>query len=99
GGLWGTVEAAADTARTAATADPSARENLNRATLDFIREGAPPGEREKRLFQAAANLGEFGADERLATALLLPAALDCGLAPGEARRAVACGLARGKGAA
>ncbi len=99
GGLWGTVEAAADTARTAAPADPGARVDLNRATLDFIREGAPPGEREQRLFQAAANLGEFGADERLAAALLLPAALDCGLAPGEARRAVACGLARGKGAA
>ncbi|NLF56360.1 MAG: hypothetical protein GX580_01850, partial [Candidatus Hydrogenedens sp.] len=97
GGLWGTAHNEAKTR--AVSVDPAARVDLNRDTLAFIRDGAANGERERRLFQAAANLGEFGADERLACALLMPSALDSGLAPGEARRAVAGGVAHGRRAA
>ncbi len=98
GGLWGQAENEANTAR-AAPVDAAARVDLNRATLEFIRGGAANGERERRCFMAAANLAELGADERLAAALLMPSALDSGLAPGEARRAIAGGVKRGKGGA
>ena len=75
------------------------RHDLNRATLDFIKRGAVNGERERRAFMAAANLAELGADERLATALLLEAALDSGLSPNEAKRAIAGGVKHGSRAA
>jgi hypothetical protein len=77
------------------TPRPSAvsRSTLNRGTLDFIREGAADGERHTRLFQAAANLAEFGCPGPLAHALLTEAALDSGLPPAEARRQIDCGLA------
>lgn len=97
GGLWGEALNEATTATVAAPV-PADRTDLCRATLDFIRAGAANGERERRCFSAAANLGELGADERLAAALLLPAALDSGLAPNEARRAIACGVKHGRGA-
>ncbi|NLF59369.1 MAG: hypothetical protein GX580_17220 [Candidatus Hydrogenedens sp.] len=97
GGLWGTAHNEAK-AR-AVSVDPASRVDLNRATLDFIRSGAVNGERTKRLFQAAANLGEFGADERLAAALLMTAALDSGFSPTETRRVIAGGVAHGRRAA
>ncbi|MEI7685501.1 MAG: DNA primase [Planctomycetota bacterium] len=69
------------------------RLTLNRATLDFIRNGAPEGERSRRLFSAAANLSEFGCPGSLAHALLTEAARDSGLPPTEVRRQINCGLA------
>ncbi len=65
---------------------------LNRATLDFIRDGADEGDRHRKLFSAAANLAEFGCPDVLAHALLSDAALDCGLKPAEVRRQIDCGL-------
>jgi hypothetical protein len=71
---------------------------LNRQTLDFIREGADQGDRHRLLFSAAANLAEFGCPPALALALLTEAALDSGLPPAEVRRQIECGLAHvGKG--
>lgn len=69
------------------------RTALNRSTLEFIRDGASEGERHSRLFQAAANLAEFGCPGPLAHALLSEAALDSGLPPAEVRRQIECGLA------
>lgn len=65
---------------------------LNRQTLDFIRQGAGPGERHRLLFSAAANLAEFGCPVELAHQLLTEAALDSGLSPNETRRQIDCGL-------
>lgn len=67
-------------------------DRLNRATLDFIREGATVGDRHRMLFSAAANLSEFDCPPRLACALLMPSALDSGLAPTDAARQIECGL-------
>jgi hypothetical protein len=80
-------------------ADPAAGgpDRLNRATLDFIGEGASVGDRHRLLFSAAANLGEFACPPALACALLMPAALDAGLAPAEATRQIECGLKRAAG--
>jgi hypothetical protein len=65
---------------------------LNRRTLEFIREGAPTGDRHRLLYSAAANLAEFGCPSRLAHALLEEAGLDSGLPPQEVRRQIECGL-------
>lgn len=65
---------------------------LNRATFDFIRNGALSGDRHRALFAAAANLAEFGCPAALAHELLTEAALDCGLSPSEVRRQIDCGL-------
>lgn len=65
---------------------------LNRATLDFLRDGATAGDRHRLLFSAAANLAEFGCSFDLAWALLSEPALDSGLAPAEAKRQIECGL-------
>ena len=65
---------------------------LNRATLEFIRDGAGTGDRHRLLFSAAANLAEFGCPQSLAEALLCESALDSGLSPSEVRRQIACGL-------
>jgi hypothetical protein len=73
-----------------ASSDRSAR--LNRATLDFIRDGAGSGDRHRLLFSAAANLAEFGCPAELAYELLNEAALDSGLSPSETRRQIDCGL-------
>ena len=70
--------------------DRSAR--LNRATLDFIANGAGTGDRHRLLFSAAANLAEFGCPVELAHELLTEAALDSGLSPSETRRQIDCGL-------
>ena len=65
---------------------------LNRATLDFIRDGATSGDRHRVLFSAAANLAEFGCPSDLAHELLTEAALDSGLAPKDVQRQIDCGL-------
>ena len=65
---------------------------LNRRTLEFIRDGAEPGERHRLLFSAAANLSEFGCPPALTHALLTESALDSGLRPKEVRRQIECGL-------
>jgi hypothetical protein len=70
---------------------------LNRATLEFMRDGATTGDRHRRLFSAAANLAEFGCSLELASALLTDAGLDSGLSPSEVRRQIECGLSH-KGA-
>jgi hypothetical protein len=78
---------------------------LNRATLDFIRDGVKAGGygtaedkvrgmgRHRLLYSAAANLGEFGCPPALAVALLEESALDSGLPPKDIRRGIECGLA------
>ncbi|MEK6260100.1 MAG: DNA primase [Planctomycetota bacterium] len=73
-----------------ASSDRSAR--LNRATADFIRNGAGSGDRHRLLFSAAANLAEFGCPVELAHELLTEAALDSGLSPSETSRQIECGL-------
>ena len=73
------------------------REELNRATMEFIREGAEPGTRHKAIYSAAANLAEFGAPERLAWALLSESGLDSGLPPREVRRQIRCAYDATKG--
>jgi hypothetical protein len=89
-------EAEAKAQRRAAVTDGPPR--LNRATLDFIRDGAVEPNRHRLLFSAAANLGEFGCPPALAHALLTEAGLDSGLPPSEVRRQIECGLAHvGKG--
>ena len=101
-----TVTAANDTATTdwqhaltavVATPEPcvAAGASLNRLTLDFIQEGAEVGERNNRLFSAAANLAEFDCSGPLAEALLTEAARDSGLAPCEIKQTIAAGLAHG----
>ncbi len=79
----------------AALADGARPARLNRATLDFIRDGALTGDRHRLLFSAASNLAEFGCPPALAHALLTEAALDSGLPPGEVRRQILCGLTHG----
>jgi hypothetical protein len=66
--------------------------SLNRATLDFIREGAALGDRHRLLFSAAANLAEFNCPPALACALLEESALDSGLPPKDVRRQIECGI-------
>ncbi len=70
----------------------TAPSGLNRATLEFLREGATTGDRHRRLFSAAANLAEFSCTFELAFALLSESALDSGLAPSVVRRQIECGL-------
>ena len=65
---------------------------LNRATLEFIRDGATSGDRHRLLFSAAANLAEFGCSVELAESLLTESALDSGLSPSDVRRQIECGL-------
>ncbi len=91
-------DAVTETAR-AATVGRARQEGggrLNRATLEFIREGAATGERASALFSAAANLAEFGCPPALAHALLTEAGLDSGLTPSEVRRQIDCGIEHGK---
>jgi hypothetical protein len=78
--------------RAAAERAAGGRDKLNRSTLEFIARGAEPSSRHRLLYSAARDLGEFGCPARLAFALLMPAALDCGLAPADAGRQVECGL-------
>lgn len=71
------------------------RTELNRSTLDFIRDGADEGDRHRMLYSAAANLAELGCSVRLAHALLTESALDSGLPPADVRRAIDNGLSKG----
>ncbi|TWU59070.1 hypothetical protein Poly51_18560 [Rubripirellula tenax] len=71
------------------------RTALNRSTLEFIRDGVAEGERQRRLFSAAANLAEFGCPPQLAHALLTDIARDIGLTPSETRRTIDSGLTKG----
>ena len=87
----GRVEQETEAARERrASSDRSAR--LNRATLDFIANGASPGDRHRLLYSAAANLAEFPNVNELAHALLSEAALDSGMPPSDVRRQIDCGL-------
>src|SRR5262249_20426110 len=70
---------------------------LNRATLDFIRNGAEQGDRHRLLFSAAANLGELSCSPAVAHALLAESGLDSGLSPADVRRQIDCGLTHAKG--
>ena len=92
---------AADYIKKQANTAPAAsrKQDLNRGTLEFIQEGAHNGQRHNRLFQAAANLAEFGADERLARALLMEAARDSGLPLPEIENTIAAGIKHGRGTA
>jgi hypothetical protein len=69
--------------------------SLTRATLEFIRTGAAPGDRHRLLFSAAANLAELGCPRDLAEQLLFEAAADAGLRPADIRRQIHCGLRHG----
>jgi hypothetical protein len=80
-------------ARRTTAAGRGAGHRLQRETLDFIRAGAPDGERAVRLFRAAANLREFSCPSELAHALLTNAGLDSGLPPSEVKRQIDSGLA------
>jgi len=64
------------------------RVELNRSTVDFIRDGAEAGDRHRMLYSASANLFEFGCPLALANALLMESALDSGLPPNEIKRAI-----------
>ncbi len=77
----------------AAIANGDKPASLNRLTIAFIREGAPVGDRHRRLFSAAANMAEFGCPPPLAHALLTESALDCGVPPSDVRRQIDSGLA------
>jgi hypothetical protein len=68
---------------------------LNRGTIDFIRDGAPEGERASRLFSASANLAELGSPLSLVLELLSRPALDCGLPPAEVERNIRNGHKHG----
>ena len=70
---------------------------LNRATLEFIRDGASVGDRHRLLFSAAANLAEFPTVAEVIHAVLTQAALDSGLSPSETRRTIECGISRVEG--
>ena len=87
---WVTREAEATAQRRAAN---NGNVKLNRATLEFIRDGVGTGDRHRLLFSAAANLAEFGCSSTLAHALLTEAALDSGLPPNDVHRQIECGLA------
>lgn len=76
----------------------SNRTELNRSTLEFIRDGAVEGDRHRLLYSAAANLAELGCSDRLAHALLTESALDSGLSPTDTRRAIDNGLHKGAAA-
>ena len=80
---WLIAQQSLDQKQAALTRQYEKGPKLNRQTLEFIREGAPPGERQVRLYAAAKNLGDFGCSVELARALLEEAALDSGLAPRE----------------
>lgn len=75
---------------------PADAPRLNALTLTFIKEGADEGERADRLFQAAANLGEFDCPPPLAHALLTEPGRDAGLTPSETERQIDCGLAHAR---
>lgn len=68
---------------------------VNRQTHEFISEGAKVGERQKRLWQAAANLVEYGASYDLCYALLYRSAAMSGLDDEEIETTIAKAAGRG----
>ncbi len=73
----------------------NASQRLNRLTMQFIRgEGVDVGERQRRLYSAAANVAELGGPLNLCLALLEERALDLGLPPREVQRTIKCGWQR-----
>ena len=92
---WKRAEAYVEKQQATTPEKSTDREKLNRATLEFIRDGARNGERHNRLFQAAANLGEFGASEKLARALLMEAARDSGMPLSEIESTIVSGIRHG----
>jgi hypothetical protein len=66
-------------------------ERAPRFFLEFLRFGAPVGERATMLFRCAAWLSEQGCPEKLVSALLTEPGLDCGLSPSETARQIRCG--------
>ncbi len=93
------AQAQADAQRRHAIAGGDTQATINRATFDFIREGASTGDRHRLLFSAAANLAQCGASLHLAGQLLNEAALDAGLSPSEVSRQVRCGFDHATGQA
>jgi hypothetical protein len=93
-------EAESQAHRRAAVVSDAVGARVNRATLEFIRDGAATGDRHRLLFSAAANLGECGAPLPLCRELLTEAALDSGLPPADVARQIRCGHEHaGKGGA
>jgi hypothetical protein len=82
----------ASEAKAPRTANGNGKPTLNRLTFAFIRDGAAEGDRHRRLYSAARNLGEFGCPPALAHALLTEPGLDSGLAPKDVHRQIECGL-------
>lgn len=75
---------------------------LQRATLEFVNGTDSPeqGNRERRVFRAAADLAECGTPPAVIVALLETPARDSGLSQSEVEHAVESGIAhaqRGKG--
>jgi hypothetical protein len=86
------VRAEAESRRVRAAGTADAR--ITRATWELITNpiAVLDGTRSKRLFQAAANLAEFGSLDALIAAVLEEPALDTGLPPREVRRQIECGI-------
>ena len=95
-GLW--TRAVAQVERGAASVVPAeTKDRLNPETMDYLRHGAPQGQRAVRLWRAAANLAELGAPLRLCRALLRETALDTGLSPAEVDAQLEKGHGHGAG--
>lgn len=84
------AEAAGRAAETAAVrlATAGGNQRVNRATLDFLANGAAEGGRHTCLFAAAADLAEHGVPTAAIHALLTEPALDTGLPPKEVARVI-----------
>lgn len=85
--------AAGAAAMRSALASGAASAILTRLTRDFIRQGCESGERHKRLYSAAANMGEFRSVRELVDAILRPLGEELGLSPRDTRAAIENGLA------
>lgn len=73
---------------------PEVAAQASRQTRDFIDHGAQQGERNSRLFKAAADLFGCGASRSEIEALLTPAAERCGLERDEALQAIGSALSK-----
>ncbi len=87
-------ERAIERARPKANGGGDSTTHVHRATLEFIRDGADEGERNRKLFDAATNLAELGVPEPAVHGLLTEAARDSGLPPSEVRNTIAKAVAR-----
>lgn len=84
------VEQSVEAARRPGTRSDTPK--LTRSTIDFIRDGADPGDRHRRLFSASANLAEFADRDDLIRAVLTGPGRDSGLSPQEVDRQIRCGI-------